>query len=58
MALSLECNDIFPGCEAVVNTETERELMSQVVAHAGSVHGVEEVDAATAEKVKAAIRQT
>ncbi len=58
MALTLECNDIFPGCDAVVKTETEAELMTQVIEHAGSVHGLKEVDSATAEKVKAAIRQS
>ena len=58
MALTLECNDIFPGCDAVVKTESEEELMAQVIEHASSVHGLQEVDSATAEKVKAAIRQT
>ncbi len=57
MAVRLECNDVFPGCDAVVNTESEEELMIQVIEHASSVHGLEEVDSATAEKVKAAIRQ-
>jgi predicted small metal-binding protein len=57
MAVRLECNDVFPGCDAIVNTESEEELMTQVIEHASSVHGLEEVDSATAEKVKAAIRQ-
>ena len=58
MAVTLECNDVFPGCDAVVKTESVDELMTQVIEHAGSVHGLEEVDSATAEKVKAAIRQS
>ncbi len=57
MAVTLECNDVVPGCDAVVNAETEEALMTQVAEHASSVHGLEEIDPATAEKVKAAIRQ-
>ena len=58
MAPTLECNDIFPGCDAVVKTESEEELMAQVIEHASSVNSLQEVDTARAEKVKAAIRQT
>ncbi len=56
MALKLECNDVVPGCEAVVNAETEEELMKKGAEHACD-HGLEEIDSATAEKVRSAIQQ-
>ncbi len=55
MALRLEC--IVSGCEAVVNSETEEEVMNQVAEHARDAHGLEEIDSAMAENIKSAIQQ-
>ncbi len=56
MAKVLECGDVVPGCEGVVRANTEEELMPLIIEHASSVHGLTEIDDATAAKVKAAIR--
>lgn len=37
----LECNDLVPGCPAVVEGETDDEILSQAGQHAVEVHGVE-----------------
>ncbi len=56
MTKVLECNNIFDGCEGVVRADTQEELMPLVAEHAKSVHGVMEIDTATAELVTAAIQ--
>lgn len=52
---TLECNKLFEGCEAVVEAETTDEVMSQAATHASEAHGLETLDPATVEAVKAAI---
>ena len=47
---------VVPGCGFEVTTETEGELMTHVAAHARIVHGLTEIPADLAAKVKAAIR--
>ena len=47
---------VVPGCPFEMTTETEEELMKHVGAHAAHVHGLTEVPAELAAKVKAAIR--
>jgi predicted small metal-binding protein len=37
----LECNDLVPGCDAVVEAETEEEILSQAGRHAVEDHGLE-----------------
>jgi predicted small metal-binding protein len=56
MAKSLCCRDVGPDCDFVAHGETEEEIMGQVVQHAKSVHGFEEVPVELAEKARAAIR--
>lgn len=36
----LRCRDLGFDCDAVVQVETEEELLKQVAAHAKAVHGV------------------
>ncbi len=55
MAKVLKCDSIFPGCEGEVRGETEDEVMKAAVQHARDAHGVQEIDEATANKVRAAI---
>lgn len=52
---SLECNKLFEGCDAVVEAPTRDEVLAQAAAHAKTVHGLENLDEATVEAVKAAI---
>lgn len=56
MAKSLCCRDVGPDCDFVARAETEEEIMGQVVQHAKSAHGIDEVPAELAEKARAAIR--
>ena len=37
------CSQVFPGCDAKVQAESEEEVLQQVAAHARDVHGVDEV---------------
>lgn len=57
MAKELRCDDVIPGCDWVVRGETEEEVLSKGAEHAASAHGIEEMDEATQEKVKASIRE-
>ena len=56
MTKVLHCGDVISGCDGVVRANSQEELMPLVVDHVKSVHGITEIDAATAEKVGAAIR--
>ncbi|MEO8359176.1 MAG: DUF1059 domain-containing protein [Vicinamibacteria bacterium] len=52
----LACGDVVKGCAAVMNAPTEEELMTKVVEHAASAHGVAEVSPELLAQVKAAVR--
>jgi predicted small metal-binding protein len=56
MAKVLRCGELFPGCSIEARAETEEELLQQAAQHAKRDHGVNEIDAATLAKVKAAIK--
>jgi predicted small metal-binding protein len=56
MAKELCCGDVIPGCDHVMRAETEEEVLAKGADHARAAHGIEEIDEATMEKVKAAIR--
>lgn len=56
MAKVLKCGDLFPGCAAEARGETDEQIFEQAAEHARRDHGVAQIDAATAAKVKAAIR--
>ena len=47
---------VVPGCQFKASAPTEEELMKKVAAHAAQDHGLAEVSAELAAKVKAAIR--
>jgi predicted small metal-binding protein len=53
---TLSCGDLFPGCDARVEDESVEGVMRQAAEHARAKHGLESIDAATAAKVQAAIR--
>jgi predicted small metal-binding protein len=56
MAKTLRCREVGPDCDFVAHAETEEEIMGQVVQHAKTAHGIDEVPAELAEKARAAIR--
>jgi predicted small metal-binding protein len=56
MAKELRC--IMEGCDAVINDDSEDEIMKQAAVHAGEVHGLHEIDDATAQALRGAIRQS
>ena len=56
MAKQIACNDVVSGCAFKATSETEDELIKQVVAHAAKDHGVTDVTPELAAKVKAAIQ--
>ena len=52
----LRCTDIVPGCEAVVAGSSDEDIVRQAAVHAREVHGLNELDAATEQAVRAAIK--
>lgn len=56
MAKVLRCGELFPGCSIEAKGETEEEVLKHAAEHARRDHGVQQIDAATLAKVKAAIR--
>jgi predicted small metal-binding protein len=40
MTKELHCRDVGPDCDAVVTSESEDEIVTQVAEHAKSVHGM------------------
>lgn len=56
MSKELHCGEIIEGCDHVIRAATEEDVLGQAVEHAREAHGVEQVDAATAARVRAAIR--
>ena len=57
MAKVLKCGDVFSGCAAQVSAETVEEVLRQAAEHARAIHNVSNVDEATVQKVRAAIRE-
>jgi len=57
MAKMLRCRDVGVDCDAVIQAETEEELMKKVAEHAKTVHGMTEISPDLAAKVKAAIKE-
>jgi predicted small metal-binding protein len=55
MSYSFRCENVVPGCEGEVHGETPEETLQAAADHAGSAHGLTELDAETVEKVKASI---
>ncbi len=56
MSKTIECNDLFPGCEFKAEAEGEAELLQKVAAHAASAHGITEITDDIVGKVKGCIR--
>lgn len=56
MAKMLRCRDVGFDCDAEVRADDEDELLRMVAEHAREVHGLEEVDDATVQKVLASVQ--
>jgi predicted small metal-binding protein len=55
MTRELNCRDVGFDCEAVVRAESDDEVLVQVAAHAREVHGLEQIDSDTEQKVRSQI---
>jgi len=53
---TIHCSDLFPGCQFKAEAETEAELLKKVAAHAGSAHGITEINDDVVAKVRSCIR--
>jgi predicted small metal-binding protein len=52
------CENVVPGCEGKVDGETPDTVLARAAAHAKEAHGLENLDPATVEKIKASIVST
>ena len=57
MAKQFACKDIGMKCGFKAQAEDEERLMKKIAQHAKSAHKMAQIDSATLEKVKAAIRE-
>ena len=58
MTKTIQCADLFPGCEFQAEAETEELLLQKTAEHAASVHNVTELTDEIVAKVKSCIRDT
>ncbi|HSR30732.1 MAG TPA: DUF1059 domain-containing protein [Anaerolineae bacterium] len=56
MAKVVRCREVGFDCEGVIRAETEEEALTQVAAHAKSVHGLPEVSEEVVAQVRAVMR--
>lgn len=54
----LRCRDVGFDCEGVIRGQSEDEVMRQAADHARQVHGMTQIDDATARQIKSKIRTT
>lgn len=55
MTRELICRDVGFDCEAVVQADSDEEVLAQVVTHAREVHGLQQIDAETEQNVRSQI---
>jgi predicted small metal-binding protein len=51
----LMCRDVGFDCDAVVRADSDEEVLAQVATHAREVHGLQQIDAETEQKVRSQI---
>ena len=51
----LRCADAGFDCDAVIEGENEQEVMSKAAEHAREVHGMDEIDEQTGQKIRSLI---
>ncbi len=57
MAKILRCNDLMPGCNAVVEGKDVTEVMAKASEHAKTAHGMTTIPPEMLPKVQAAIKE-
>jgi predicted small metal-binding protein len=55
MTRELNCRDVGFDCEAVVRADTDEEVLAQAATHAREVHGLQEIDSDTEQKIRSVI---
>ena len=53
---TIECRELFPGCNFRAEAASEAELLRKAAEHAASAHGITEVTAEIVAKVRGCIR--
>ncbi|HUK36711.1 MAG TPA: DUF1059 domain-containing protein [Vicinamibacterales bacterium] len=56
MAKELRCDDVIPGCSAVIEGKDDAEVMKKATEHAKSVHRMATIPPEVASRVQQAIR--
>jgi predicted small metal-binding protein len=51
------CGDLVPGCGAVIEGESDDEILAQVVMHARDEHGMPEVPPEVVDTIQASITE-
>jgi predicted small metal-binding protein len=51
----LNCRDVGFDCDAVIQADSEEEVMAQAATHGREVHGLQQIDAETQEKIRSQI---
>jgi len=57
MAKVLQCGDVMPGCNVVIEGKDEAEVMAKGAEHAKTAHGIATIPPDVAAKVQAAIKE-
>lgn len=57
MVKYLECKNFMPDCDAVVEAETEEELMKKAAEHAAEVHGIAQIPDLMIASIKACMKE-
>jgi predicted small metal-binding protein len=55
MTRELICRDVGFDCDAVVQADSDEDVLAQVATHAREVHGLQQIDAETEQKVRSQI---
>lgn len=55
MTKELNCADVGFECDAVIRADTDEEVMAQAATHAQEVHGLQQIDDETGQKIAAQI---
>jgi predicted small metal-binding protein len=55
MTKELICRDVGFDCDAVVQADSEEEVMAQTATHAREVHGLQHIDDQTAARIRTQI---
>ena len=56
MTKTLNCRDVMPGCDRVIEGRDENEVMTRAAEHARNDHGVDQIPPEVGQRAQAAIR--